>query len=68
MKNKYFNATGEISFRLWMFSTAVEALQATPNEEKATNLKGKMIAFSSVIQQNGTEENLKDIEELINSI
>ena len=68
MNKKYFNATGEIAFRLWMFSTAVEVLKATPNEEKAQNLKSKMEAFSSVIAEKGTSENLNDIKALINEL
>ena len=68
MKQKYFNATGEIAFRLWMFSNAVEVLKATPNEEKAKKLKAKMEAFSSVIAEEGTPENLTDIKALINEL
>ena len=68
MNKKYFNATGEIAFRLWMFTNAVEALKATPNEEKAKNLKSKMEAFSSVIAEKGTAENLNDIKELISEL
>lgn len=68
MKEKYFNATGEIAFRLWMFANAVEVLKATPNEEKAKNLKSKMEAFSNVITEKGTAENLNDIKALINEL
>ena len=68
MKEKYFNATGEIAFRLWMFANAVEALKATPNEEKAKNLKSKMETFSAVIAEKGTPENLTDIKALINEL
>ena len=68
MSNKYFNATGEIAFRLWMFANAVEVLKATPNEEKAKNLKSKMETFSSVIAEKGTAENLNDIKELISEL
>lgn len=68
MNKKYFNATGEIAFRLWMFGNAVEVLEKTPNEEKSKNLKSKMEAFSEVIAEKGTPENLKDIKELINKL
>ena len=68
MSNKYFNATGEIAFRLWMFANAVEVLKATPNEEKAKNLKLKMEVFSEVIAKEGTPENLNDIKALINEL
>lgn len=68
MKKKYFNATGEIAFRLWMFANAVEALKATPNEEKARHLKSKMETFSAVITEKGTPENQKDIKELISEL
>jgi len=68
MNKKYFNATGEIAFRLWMFADAVEVLKATPNEEKAKNLKSKMEAFSDVIAEKGTAENLNDIKALINEL
>lgn len=68
MNKKYFNATGEIAFRLWMFANAVEVLKATPNEEKAKNLKSKMEAFSDVIAEKGTAENLNDIKALINEL
>ena len=68
MKEKYFKATGEIAFRLWMFANAVEALKATPNEEKANNLKSKMAAFSEIIANEGTPENLSDIKELISKL
>ena len=65
MKEKYFKATGEIAFRLWMFANAVEALKANPNQEKAQNLKAKMETFSSVVAEKGTLENLDDIKALI---
>ncbi len=65
MVKKYFNKSGEIAFRLWMFATAVEVLKVTPNEEKAANLKSKMRAFSAVIAEKGTPENKADIEALI---
>ena len=65
MKEKYFNATGEIAFRLWMFANAVEVLKANPNQEKAENLKSKMENFSSVVAEKGTPENLNDIKALI---
>ena len=68
MNKKYFNATGEIAFRLWMFANAVEVLKATPNEEKAKNLKSKMEAFSDVIAEKGNAENLNDIKALINEL
>ena len=68
MKNKYFNATGEIAFRLWMFANAVEALKKTPNSEKAANLKGKMTAFSAVVKEKGSKENYEDITALINEL
>lgn len=68
MNKKYFNATGEIAFRLWMFANAVEVLKATPNEEKAKNLKSKMEAFSDVIAEKSTAENLNDIKALINEL
>jgi hypothetical protein len=68
MNKKYFNATGEIAFRLWMFANAVEVLKATPNEEKAKNLKSKMEAFSDVVAEKGTAENLNDIKALINEL
>lgn len=68
MNKKYFNATGEIAFRLWMFANAVEVLKATPNEEKAKTLKSKMEAFSDVIAEKGTAENLNDIKALINEL
>lgn len=65
MVKKYFNRTGEIAFRLWMFANAVEFLKANPNEEKAENLKSKMAAFSAVVAEKGTPENKADIEALI---
>ena len=68
MVKKYFNATGEIAFRLWMFASAVEVLKATPNQEKAQNLKSKMESFSSVIAEKCTAENLNDIKALINEL
>ena len=68
MKNNYFNATGEIAFRMWMFSNAVEALKANPNPEKAENLKGKMKSFSKIISEKGTAENMSDIEALIKEL
>ena len=68
MKNKYFQRTGEIAFRLWMFSNAVEALKANPNEEKAENLKLKMKAFSAIVKEKGTSENQSDIEAFIKEL
>ncbi|MBQ8671566.1 MAG: hypothetical protein IJ525_03485 [Alphaproteobacteria bacterium] len=68
MSQKYFNLTGEIAFRLWMFSNAVEVLKKTPNPEKAQNLKTKMEAFSAVIAEKGSFENLQDIKELIDEL
>ena len=65
MNQKYFQKTGEIAFRMWMFSNAVEVLKANPNAEKAANLKSKMTAFSAVIAEKGTPENKADIEALI---
>lgn len=65
MKEKYFNLNGEIAFRMWMFANAVEALKAAPNAEKAENLKAKMVAFSAVVAEKGTPENMKDIVALI---
>lgn len=65
MIKKYFNATGEIAFRMWIFANAVKVLEATPNEEKARNLKSKMEAFSVVIAEKGTPENKADLEALI---
>lgn len=65
MIKKYFNATGEIAFRMWIFANAVKVLEATPNEEKARNLKSKMEAFSAVIAEKGTPENKADLEALI---
>ncbi len=66
--NKFFNEKGEIAFRLWMFSNAVEVLRVYPNQEKASNLKSKMESFSEVIKEKGTPENLKDIKELIDEL
>ena len=37
-------------------------------EEKAKNLKSKMEAFSAVIAEKGTPENLIDIKALINEL
>ena len=68
MSQKYFNLTGAIAFRLWMFSNAVEVLKKTPNPEKAQNLKTKMEAFSAVIAEKGSFENLQDIKELIDEL
>lgn len=65
MKEKYFNASGEIAFRLWMFANAVEALKANPNKEKAKNLKSKMENFSAVVAAKGSSENAKDLKALI---
>jgi hypothetical protein len=68
MVEKYFNEKGEIAFRLWSFAMTVEFLKANPNEEKAQNLKSKMEAFSKVIAEQGTAENLNDVKALINEL
>lgn len=67
MKQKYFKSSGEISFRLWMFSTALCELKKSPNPEKAQNLKGKVTAFaaSPLVAQQGTPEQKEDLATLI---
>lgn len=65
MKEKYFNQSGEIAFRLWMFANAIEALKKTPNQEKADNLKGKITAFSVVVNKDGSAENQQDIKAML---
>ena len=65
MKSKYFKKQGEIAFRLWMFSSAYEQLLAAPNKEKTLNLIGKMENFEQVVKANGTEEEHRDLKEMI---
>ena len=65
IQDKYATTSGEIAFRLWMFANAVEVLKASPNQEKAQNLKSKMENFSSFVVEKGTPENLNDIKTLI---
>ena len=68
MKTKYFNQTGEIAFRLWMFANAVEELQKTPNAEKAENLKSKMLSFSGIVKKKKQMEAFEDLRKLIKSL
>lgn len=62
---KYFETTGEIAFRLWMFANAVKLLKATNNQEKFGNLRAKMESFATTIAAEGTPENLQDIRNLM---
>ncbi len=66
MKQKYFNMTGEIAFRLWMFSNAYEVLKSHPNKEKAENLHGKVSAFanSPLVEEKALTEQRQDLLQL----
>ena len=68
MKTKYFNQTGEIAFRLWMFANAVEELHKTPNAEKAENLRSKMLSFSGIVKKKKQMEAFEDLRKLIKSL
>ncbi len=64
MKTKYFNETGEIAFRIWMFANALETLTETPNIEKAGKLYGKITAFqaSPIMLNEGSPEQRDDLK------
>ena len=70
MKQKYFSATGETAFRLWMFSQAAEELKKQPNKEKLANLlsKVKTFAIGNWVKFNATAEEKADLDRLVEEL
>ena len=64
MKKKFFEAKGEIAFRIWMFLLALEEFKKQKNQEKLDNLYTKVTAFSvsELVIDTASEEEVAALE------
>ena len=71
MKDKYFELTDETSFRLWMFSLALEELKKKPhNTGKVSNLLGKVATFANGnwVKYNASAEQKDDLNKVLTEL
>lgn len=71
MKEKYFKASGETAFRLWIFSMALEELKKQPkNIEKTTALLEKVQKFANGnwVKFNASDEQKDDLNTILNEL
>lgn len=68
MKEKYLQKEGELAYRMWLFSLAVEDLKNNPNPEKTSLLTAKLTSFSAVAGEAGGIEMLHDVHEMLKEL